>query len=205
MNPKEVIFEGGRNIDLEIENEERYYVYGPYGVDMITPNSSEAITKAFELSGVVTDESGNTIWKKGTKFTKNQIMAITGKKREKEESSLAVCLDVILEYEGVSRKTQAQLDFGEDAFKILSSGLREAGVIDLTGSPMDTVLYYVDQDIPVLGLMGNSEAYLIVGFNEQNVVLMDPVTGTVYKKGMNDSREMFAEKGNQFITYIKDK
>ncbi|MBR5577371.1 MAG: hypothetical protein IKW28_00070 [Lachnospiraceae bacterium] len=205
MNPKEVIFEGGRNIDLEIGNEERYYVYGPYGVDMITPNSSEAITKAFELSGVVTDENGNTIWKKGTKFTKNQIMAITGKKREKEESSLAVCLDVILEYEGVSRKTQAQLDFGEDAFKILSSGLREAGVIDLTGSPMDTVLYYVDQDIPVLGLMGNSEAYLIVGFNEQNVVLMDPVTGTVYKKGMNDSREMFAEKGNQFITYIKDK
>ena len=51
--------------------------------------------------------------------------------------------------------------------------------------------------------MENQEAYLIVGFNEQNVVLMNPKTGTVYKKGMNDSREMFEKAGNQFITYMR--
>ena len=49
----------------------------------------------------------------------------------------------------------------------------------------------------------NQEAYLIVGFNEYNVVLMDPKTGKVYKKGMNDSREMFEKEGNQFITYMR--
>ena len=201
MNPKEVIFEGGRNLVVEIEDEKRFYVYGPYGVDMITPLSSKAITRAYQLSGSVVDENGHTVWKKGTKYTKNQIMAITGYKKEKEQSSLAVCLDTILEYEGVSRKTQAQLDSGEDAYKILSNVLREVSIIDLTGCPLDTVLYYLDQDIPVLALMGNSEAFLIVGFNELNVVLMDPNTGTVYKKGMEDSREMFASRGNQFMTY----
>ena len=42
---------------------------------------------------------------------------------------------------------------------------------------------------------------MITGFNEQNVVLMNPQTGTVYKMGMNDAREWFAENGNRFIAY----
>ena len=36
LNPKEVVFEGGRELHLpEPEESERYYVYGPYGVDGI--------------------------------------------------------------------------------------------------------------------------------------------------------------------------
>ena len=143
------------------------------------------------------------IWKKGTVYTKNQIMAITGTRMDNETGSLAVCLDTILEFEGISRKTQPLLDAGEDAIYILNKSLREEKILDLRGCSLDTVLYYIDQDIPVLALMENQEAYLIVGFNEQNVVLMNPKTGTVYKKGMNDSREMFEKAGNQFITYMR--
>ena len=95
------------------------------------------------------------------------------------------------------------LERGEDAFSILEQSLRQARILDLTGCTLDTVLYYVDQDIPVLALV-NQEAMLVIGFNEQNIVLMDPSTGTVYKKGMNDSRSMFEESGNRFITYIRD-
>ena len=86
---------------------------------------------------------------------------------------------------------------------ILKTSLRKERILDLGGCPLDAVLYYLDQDIPVLALMNNREAYLITGFNEYNVVLMDPKSGMVYKKGMNDSREMFEENGNQFITYMR--
>ena len=130
-------------------------------------------------------------------------MAIQGEKSSEEKTSLAVCLDTILQLEGISRLTQPMLERGEDAFSILEQSLRQARILDLTGCTLDTVLYYVDQDIPVLALV-NQEAMLVIGFNEQNIVLMDPSTGTVYKKGMNDSRSMFEESGNRFITYIRD-
>lgn len=204
LTPKEVIFEGGREVNIELPDMENIlYVYGPKGVEKVTTSSSEAVKQAYMLSGSVVDGNGNYIWKKGTVYTKNQIMAITGTRMDNETGSLAVCLDTILEFEGISRKTQPLLDAGEDAIYILNKSLREEKILDLRGCSLDTVLYYIDQDIPVLALMENQEAYLIVGFNEQNVVLMNPKTGTVYKKGMNDSREMFEKAGNQFITYIR--
>ena len=204
MTPKEVIFEGGREVNLDLSNvQDNYYVYGPKGVEMITSSSAEAVNLAYELSGSVVDANGNYIWKKGTIYTRNQIMAITGTRKDNESGSLAVCLDTILELEGISRKTQPLLDMGEDALNILKNSLRQERILDLRGCPLDTILYYVDQDIPVLALMGNQEVYLIIGFNEYNIVLMDPKLGTVYKKGMNDSRAMFEESGNQFITYMR--
>ena len=180
-----------------------YYVYSSRGVEKITSSSAEAVGLAYKLSGSVVDESGNYIWKKGTVYTKNQIMAITGRKKDNETSSLAVCLDTILELEGIPKKTQPMLDLGEDAKNILTSSLRKGRILDLRGCPLDTVLYYLDQDLPVLALMNTGDAYLLTGFNEFNVVLMDPKSGMVFKKGMNDSRAMFEENGNQFITYMR--
>ena len=205
MTPKEVIFEGGREVTLDLtDSKEQLYVYGPGGVDCITTSAAEAVNRAFELSGSVVDYSGNYIWKKGTVYTKNQIMSITGTKRDQENSSLAVCLDTILELEGIARKTQAMLDLGEDAIKVLSKTLREDRILDLQGCSLSAMLYYVDQDIPVLAIIDSSECYLIVGFNEHNIVLMDPKSGTVYKKGINDSGEWFEKNGNRFITYIRN-
>lgn len=204
LTPREVIFEGGREVNIQSEYDTSlYYVYGPYGIDHICSSSAEAIMRANEISGSVVDGEGNYVWKKGTIFTKNQIMAIQGEQQSEGKSSLAVCLDTILQLEGISRLTQPMLEAGEGAFSILEQSLRQAKVLDLTGCVLDTVLYYVDQDIPVLALLQNEGAVLIIGFNEQNVVLMDPKTGTVYKKGMNDSRAMFEENGNRFITYVR--
>ena len=63
MTTKEVIFEGGREVILDmLENKEQLYVYGPQGVDCITTSASEAIGRAYELSGSVVDYNGNYIW-----------------------------------------------------------------------------------------------------------------------------------------------
>lgn len=204
LTPREVIFEGGREITLEPQKEIKvYYVYGPYGVDRLSSSSAEAVMHAYEISGSVVDSEGKYIWRKGRTFTRNQIMAIEGEKETQEKSSLAVCLDTILQFEGISRLTQPMLERGEDAISILESNLRNADILDLTDCSLEVVLNYPDQDIPVLAILEEGKAVLIIGFNEQNVVLMDPMTGTVYKKGMNDSRAMFEESGNRFITYVR--
>jgi hypothetical protein len=89
--------------------------------------------------------------------------------------------------------------------QILEENLDDIEVLDLTGVSLDAVLYYVNNDIPVLVTFDDTSAMLVVGFNELNVVVMNPKTGTVYKIGTNDATSMFAESGNSFMTYINTK
>ena len=130
-------------------------------------------------------------------------MAITEDEASENRSSLAVCLETVLQYEGISRSVEHLLERGDTILDILASDLTECTILDLSGCSLDAVLYYVNQDIPVLATLEDGNAVLIVGFNELNIVLMDPSTGTLYKKGMNDSTEWLTENGNRFITYVR--
>ena len=98
------------------------------------------------------------------------------------------------------RKLKAQ---GKTAIQILEENMTGVQVLDLSGCSLDAVLYYVNQDIPVLAILEDGEAVLVTGFNEFNVVIMEPATGKLYKKGMNDATAWFAENGNHFITYMR--
>ncbi len=205
LTPKEVLFEGGRNIVID-ENEitsERYYVYGKGGMEGIFMDVGNAVDMAYEVSGVVVNDAGSYVWQKGNRSLKNQIMAIQGELQTEERSSIAVCLDTMLSFEGISRNSAYMLQAGETVLGILEENLEHAKVLDLTGCSLDAVLYYVNQDIPVLVMLEEGEAVLLIGFNEKNTVVMNPENGEVYKVGMNDSKEWFEKSGNKFITYIR--
>lgn len=206
LTPKEVLFEGSRNllIDEQTSAVKRYYVYGQDGIESIGENPGKAVELAYQISGVVVDDNGAYVWRKGNRSTRNQIMAITEDTATEERSSVAVCLDTILKYEGVSRNTQQQLTRGESVLSILENALTNDTILDLSGCTLDAVLYYVNMDIPVFASLEDGNAVLIVGFNELNIVVMEPETGTLYKKGMNDSKEWLEENGNHFITYMRN-
>ena len=205
LTPKEVLFEGKRELAVE-EGEEagkRYYVYGKNGIEGIFSDPGKAVIYAYDNVGVIVDDEGDYIWKRTARSTRNQIMAIEGEQVTELNTSLSVCLNTILKYEGVSRRTEYMLEQGNTIPAILESSLKDIQVLDLTGSSLDAVLYYVNMDIPVLATLQDGNAVLIVGFNELNIVVMDPLTGTVYKKGMNDSTQWLLENGNHFITYVR--
>ena len=130
-------------------------------------------------------------------------MAIKEPEKVEKEASLAACLDTILKFKGISRDTESLLSQGKSVPEILREGLPDVDVVELIGCPMDAMLYFVNRDIPVLAMLNNGEAVLITGFNEFNVVIFEPSTGKLYKKGMNDSAQWFEENGNQFITYLE--
>ena len=203
LTPKEVVFEGGRELQLEEESETpRYYVYGSYGVDAIYSAPAKAVNEAYEIAGVVVNNSGDCIWLKGNRVTRNQIMAIKQANTTEDKNSLAVCLDTILSFEGLVRNSEYLLARGQNVMEVLEDNLEDAQILDLTGCNLDSILYYVNQDIPVLAILENDEAVLITGFNEFNVVILDPSAGTLEKKGMNDSAQWLEQNGNHFITYI---
>ena len=172
-------------------------------MDSICVSAGNAVKQAEQISGGVVGEDGRYIWRRGNRSIKNQIMAIEGEQATEEKSALAVCLDTMLSYEGVVRNSEYMLQKGESVLSILEESLDNARILDLTGCSLDAVLYYVDQDIPVLVMLEDGSAVLLVGFNEKNTVVMNPETGVVGKVGMNDSTQWFEENGNRFLTYIR--
>ena len=212
LTPNQTLFEGDRDVERAIERDTEknplYYAYGLDGSVRIYANPASAILDANDAPGVVTSDNNEYIWIKGNLLRSNQIMAITrmGESYENmtSQNPVAVCLDLVLQFKGTNRDVEALLENGMGVEQILENSLTQARVLDLDGCPLSTVLYYVNQDIPVICLLNNGEAMLVIGFNELNTVLMDPSTGTVYKYGMNDSAQLFENNGNHFITYITE-
>ena len=59
LTPKEVVYEGGRVLELIRENTPaRFYVYGPYGVNSVYNEPGTAVAEAYDLAGWVTNENG---------------------------------------------------------------------------------------------------------------------------------------------------
>lgn len=206
LTPREVLFEGENKIALTIQPDmvKRYFVYTVYGLSDVYTEESAAVNAAYKEAGVVTDDAGNRVWFRENRVVRNQIMKITGGEAASDTvSQLAVCLNAVLEFEGVNRSTQYMLDSGMTTVEILQENIPDIKVLDLTGCTLDAILYYTNKDIPVLTVLNDGSAMLIIGFNELNIVVMDPADGTVYKIGINDATNMLSENGNRFITYMR--
>lgn len=201
LTPKEVVYEGGRKLLLPEDEGVRYYVYGPYGIDGILTSPANAVQLAYSVSGVVVGEGGSRLWQRGNRAAKNQIMAIKEASETEDRNALAVCLDALLAYEGITRNSQYLLDRGERVLQILEENLGGASVLDLSGCSLDAVLYYVNEDIPVLALLEDGSAVLLVGFNETQVGVLDPRAGSIRRINTDEAAAWFEESGNRFITY----
>ena len=177
------------------------------GIRAIYTNPADAVKLANEAPGMVVGDDNDYVWLKGNLLRSNQNMTITRTAESYEGmdeiSSTAVCIDLMLRYEGINRNVQSLLDEGESVVSILKSSLPDAQILELDGCPLSAMLYYVNQDIPVLAMLNDGSSMLVIGFNDLNTVLMNPQTGQVYKYGMNDSDKLFSDNGYHFITYIK--
>lgn len=203
LTPKLVLYEGNRTVELEKEDSDPYYyVYAKGRIIGIYAKAADAVTLAYDNAGVVINDSGKYIWLKGTRSTRNQIMAIGASQLSEERGSVAVCMDTVLSYLGVPRNSQYLLDQGENVLMILEEAIgEEYEILDLSGCNMDALLYYVNQDIPILVLMGE-EAVLLIGYNDSQVVLMDPQTDSLYKKNITETADWFRRENAVYLSYI---
>lgn len=205
LTPKEVLFEGGRDLEFEEPSEERapqFYVYAKGEIAGIHEKESEAVNDAFSVAGVVVNDVQEYIWQRGDRDMRTQISEIEPVAADEERNSLAACLDALLLYEGTPRNDAYLLSQGQTAMQILEENI-EGQVLDLSGCSLSAILYYISQKTPVIARVENNQSVLIVGYDEKNTIVMDPMTGTIYRKGMNDSTEWFERSGNKFIAYVK--
>lgn len=132
-----------------------------------------AIRKADEEVGVVINNKKQFIWERGNRDTTSLI-----KVENVPDSFRTGTMDV----EKIELEPEAEL-------------------LDLTGCTLDMVLYFVGQKRPVLANTPEG-VVTIVGYDEYNVILLNPGEEETYYGGMQDSTRLFEKAGNQFLTYI---
>lgn len=210
LTPSQTLYEGSREVYVDssvITDNNMFYVYYKNKVISITENSADALNAAYECKGVIVDNSNDYVWYSGNLLTSNQIMRITNDVSGNDyssDNSTEVCLRTMLEFEGINVDVGKMLDEGLTAEEILESSLPGATILEYDGCDMNAMLYYLNQDIPVMVRLSDGSAMLLIGFNSQNIVLFNPAKGTasVYKNGINDSATLFEENGNHFLTYL---
>ncbi len=213
LDPRFVIFEGERIAETEpATRQEYYYLYQKGHLQGIYDNAYEPVKEVFEGSGVVRDAGGTVVYRRMSLPVKNQIMAISESvtKVESDEIPLTVqaaALDTMLAYMGVHTQTAEQMEDGSTAREILKENLPTAVVVDLSGVTPDALLYYTAQDIPVLMSYRDGSAMLLIGYNELNIVVLNPKGrengDQVYKIGRGDAAKLLAENGNRFLVCLR--
>ena len=165
------------SLDTQIPQESTYYVYAKGGFDSTYSDPAKAVIRADKQGGVVLNRAQQYVWERGNKKTQIQLDTVD-------------IPDIVL---------QGTLDVSA-----LKKNLKKVGtVLDLSGCSLDSVLYEVSAQRPVIAKTGDNTSVVIVGYDEYNTYLYDPAKGETYPYGMNDSTDLFEKAGNIFLTYIE--
>lgn len=206
VEAKEVFYEGSRSIEVRPEVKAAYYkVYNPWRITEYVVDAGEAVRKASLEEGYARDYMGAVVWKKEASSVKNQIMAIELEEASPQKNSQNVCLDIVLRQMGNPIETAELLTENKTCQEILAMAPGEYQWMDITGCSLESMLYYIDRDIPVMVLYDTGEAILITGFNQFNIVVMDPVARKLGYMSRSDAKAMLENTNNQVFTYYHQK
>ena len=196
---KEVILEEEKKLIItQKENTENdYFVYAKGEMMGIFNNPTEAIALADEQVGVVLDENGRYIWVRGNE---NSRIFLKDVSVIPQENSIVASLDGMLLSGGVAVSSKELLDEGKSMIEIINGNLENRG-IDLTGSSLNQVLYYVNKGKPVMGNIGENRYVLIVGYDSYNITILNPLSNETYKIGLKEGNDLFSKEGNVFLSY----
>ncbi|MCR4924603.1 MAG: hypothetical protein K5931_11400 [Lachnospiraceae bacterium] len=201
-NPKAVLFEGSRKLNIKWEDPiDRYFVYSKGNIDSIYTSVSDAVNRATDIFGNVVDKKCFYIYEAGNRKTSASIEDISYERLPDETfGSNEIIVDEMLKKAGVY-KSSGEIQAGESALIMLKESLEKGVALDLTGCGMESVLYYVSQGFPVMSFTGGGMAVMIIGYDSNNVKIYDPSLGEPLKAGRKDAAQEFEERGNRFISY----
>ena len=203
LTPKETILLEERVASLPQKGDAgNYYVYVKGEIVASTENVAEAVKLANETMGVVIDSDQRYIWKRARKTAQPRLSDIAASTEDASAGSIAQCMNVMLQKEGLNMNVQALLESGETPKSVLRNTLKERTVLDLTGCSTDEILYYVSLGTPVFAMTGNDSAVLVVGYDSTGVLLYEPETDATVRKTLAEADALFANAGNVFFTYL---
>lgn len=173
---RQVIFEDNRTVELKAKekDENLYYVYAKGKLDSIIVNANTAIRRADEMLGVVVDGKQQYVWERGNK-------------EDDVELDMAKIPEAM---------KQGDMDISK-----LRKQMSDKQVLDLSGCTLEMVMYYVSHGYPVL-VQTSEGVRLMIGYDSFNTRLVKPGEEEFYYYPSDDSKELFEQSGNIFISYL---
>ena len=200
--PKQVIFEENRTLAFEEAESTGFHAYGKGTVLGVYGEVRKAVQSAYDLMGVVTDHKGQVVWERGNRKTRSVLELANGTDALEAGSSLEACLRLLLEQEGIYIDVAALLENGRSPYQILKQNSQKLPE-NFTGCNLASVLYYVSEGNSVLAMTDAKSAELIVGYDAQNIYVLDPLTGQMHKEGQKDAAAKYEACGNVFFSFLK--
>lgn len=197
--PKQVL--SNQTMELAMHStpkENCYYVYGAGEMAGVFDQAGYAVEKADEIEGVVVSANQTYIWERGNYQGWYQIPGLIGRARKSKETTLSVCLKLLLAYEG---KETSDLDKKEPLEILKEKGVGEP--LDLTGCEAEDLRYIIGKGTPILAMRDSKNAYLLIGYQGSTIVYIDPADGKIKTHSMKVMDEMTEGSGHTYLGYAK--
>lgn len=201
--PKHIVVEEDRTVVFDLETQGYYYVYVKGEVLLATKDPAEAIKVANTNYGVVVDSDVNYIFKRERSTTQSALTNLSVNEADVSASSMTKCISIMLKREGAGIGVSDLIDAGQTPIEIVTSAFKDYQVLELKGSVMDELMYFVDQGTPVLAKTGDNQAILLIGYSANYVYYYEPNSGQTKTIGYEEMDELFYQGGNYFIAYVK--
>lgn len=179
-------------------NIEKYYIYAYGGITTSMSDPAAAIQLADEQMGVVMDNKSHIVWERGGKFLSKELSNISYP--ENRISSVKACTQMLLQ---AAQHTVSVNELkGKSIISMLSKYLDQP--VNLTGCTLDEILYFVSGEKPVIGMLDNSHAVLIIGYTSSTVTWMDPDTMQKTTTSIINADRIFKNAGYVFVSYVSN-
>lgn len=202
ITPKQVLFEDNRTLSIDKEPESDFCAYAKGHVLGVYTELRKAIAAAYDDMGVVTDESGHIVWKRGDRKNRAVLELANGTEPAEAQNSLEGSLRLLLEQEGIYADVRSALDDGKSPYQILKQNSKKEPE-NFTGCNLSSVLYYVSEGSYVLAMTDANSAEIIVGYDAQNIYVLDALSGQMTKLGQKDAATKYEASGNVFFSFLK--
>ena len=181
----------------------KYYVYAKGGITDSFSSPAEAIINADNEQGVVISSKNQMVWERGGRFLSNTVSGIENVRSGSGVTSIDACVYMLLnsEYLGVSMSDIKKS--GKSMLAMIGEYIKEP--VNLTGCNLDQILYFVSAGKPVIAMKDNKNAVLITAYNSSTVTIYDPASGESQTMYHANADKMFADAGNIYVSYMKEK
>lgn len=203
LKPKLVMTGKPINITFDESNAEGvYYVYALGELQGVYDNAGYAIQQAALKKGVAVNAKQAYLWEQGNRQEYYEVPEMEPFKAEDGESQIAACVRQMLKKEGRELDVSKLLEEGKTPEEILTMYTDGEGV-NLEGCTLDQMLYLVNKGTPVMAMISENRAVLLISYNSVKVAYLDPSDGQRHAVALSTMESMTSAAGNMYIGYVK--
>ncbi len=178
-----------------------YLVYGLGELKGAYAQPGEAVNHARACDGVVVSPLQNYIWESGNRVAWYRNFEVPAFSAKSGESTLAASVRAVLAYEGTDVDAKAELNT-KTVLELLQEYSGGEG-IRLQGCAVQELCYLIDKGVPVIAQTGKDSAIVLVGYDAKTITYVDPASGSIRSKSMNEIDKMVRESGATFYAYTR--